>query len=463
MVISHFKKIIFSLFASVVLIFSGFTVFSQTVASSDSSDPFSERSSLEDQLKILEQQIADYDKDITKTSQQKQTLQNQITLLQKQISKLNLQIQQGNVMIKDLGVQMTDTQNSIKKTSAKIDDKSGQLKEIIRTIYQEDQKSGTEILLSGKTLSDFFDNLVALESLNSKNKDLLVEIKSLKVDLVNQENSLDKEKTSLEKVVKVQTLQKQQNETNQKSQQSLLKLTEAQYQQTLKAKQDAVAKASVIRARIFDLIGISNAPNFGQAYDIAKSVSQTTGIRPAFLLAMLTQESNLGKNVGQCYLTNQKTGDGIYIKSGKAAPKTMSPSEVTSFIKIINSLNSERGTAMDPSSTPVSCVMYSNGQPYGWGGAMGPSQFIPSTWMKYSPKVQEITGRVADPWDIADAFLATGLYLKDLGGATNEFSAAMHYFSGASWAKWEEFYGNSVLSIAAQYEDDIAQLNAANQ
>jgi len=176
---------------------------------------------------------------------------------------------------------------------------------------------------------------------------------------------------------------------------------------------------------------------------------------------MLTQESNLGKNVGQCYIKNIKTGEGVYIKTGAAAPKTMNPNQVSYFLDIISAINKGRGLNMDPYKTPVSCVMYSNGQPYGWGGAMGPSQFIPSTWSTYDNKIEAITGKTANPWDISDAFLATGLYLKELGGASNEFNAAMHYFSGANWSTWEEFYGRSVISIADGYEDDIVKLNAA--
>ncbi|MFH1401715.1 MAG: hypothetical protein ABIG40_02020 [Parcubacteria group bacterium] len=452
----RFFRFLFSLIVCLALIAPSFSVFSQ-----NSSDPDQEKASLEEELKALEDQIAEYEQDITKTAQEKNTLKNQISLLKKQIDKLNLQIKQSNVMIKDLGVQIVDTENSVEQTSLKIEDNKNKLSNILRTIYEEDQKSISEILLSGKTLSDFFDNLVALQVLNSEKRDLLKEIKNLKVELEAQKISLDEEKTDLEKVVKIQTIQKQQNETNQKSQQYLLGLTEAQYQQSLKNKADAEKKAAAIRSRIFELIGVSNAPNFGQAYDIAKYVSQITGIRPAFLLAMLTQESNLGKNVGQCYVKNTKTGEGVYIKSGTLAPKTMSPSQIPYFLQIIDSINKGRGLAMDAYQTPVSCVMYNNGQPYGWGGAMGPSQFIPRTWLNYSGQIEASTGKTASPWDIADAFLATGLYLKDLGGEKNEFDAAMHYFSGASWAKWEEFYGRSVLQIASGYEQDIRDLESA--
>jgi peptidoglycan hydrolase CwlO-like protein len=420
-----------------------------------------EKSSLEAELKDLEDQITKYEQDITKTAAEKKTLQNQIALIKKQINKLDLQIKQGNVMIKDLKIQISDTENSIEQTSQKIDDNKEKLSDILRTIYEEDQKSVSEILLSGNALSDFFNNLAALSILNSEKQELLKEIKNLKIELESQKASLDDEKNDLENVVKVQTLQKQQNEANQKTQQKLLSQTEAQYQQSLKDKEAAEKKAAEIRSRIFELIGISDAPNFGQAYEIAKYVSNLTGIRPAFLLAMLTQESNLGKNVGQCYVKNTITGEGIYISTGKKAVKTMNPIQIPSFLGIINGLNSNLNLSMDPYQTPVSCVMYNNGQPYGWGGAMGPSQFIPTTWLKYNDRIKAITAKTANPWNITDAFLATGLYLKDLGGDSNEFKAAMKYFSGSSWSKWEEFYGKSVLSIAEGYTDDIKNLEAA--
>jgi peptidoglycan hydrolase CwlO-like protein len=436
------------------LIFSVLPIPKLFVFSDTASD---EKTALEAELQQLEEQITQYDKDITKTEQEKKTLQNAIYLLKTKINKLNLQIQEGNVMIKDLGVQISDTENSIEQTSVKIEESKEKLSGILQTLYEEDQKSSAEILLGSETLSDFFGNLVALEALNSENQELLKEIKGLKTELEDQKNSLDDEKTTLENTVKVQTLQKQQSEANKKTQEKYLNLTEAEYQQTLAQKKVAEERASEIRARIFELSGVSNAPTFGEAYNIATYVSGVTGIRAAFLLAMLTQESNLGKNVGQCYLQDTKTGSGIYISTGAAAPKTMNPTQIPTFLEITKNLG------MDPFKTQVSCVMYSNGKPYGWGGAMGPSQFIPTTWALYAPKIEAITGKTANPWNITDAFLATGLYLKELGGVTNEFKAAMQYFSGSSWSKWEEFYGKSVLSIAEGYEDDIAQLEASSQ
>ncbi len=118
----------------------------------------------------------------------------------------------------------------------------------------------------------------------------------------------------------------------------------------------------------------------------------------------------------------------------------MSPSrDVPLFLQLIQDINSGKGLVRDPYSTPVSCVIYYNGAPY----------------LGYGAKVMAITGKTADPWDIRDAFLATGLLLKANGAASSEFNAAMKYYCGGSCTKYDRFYGNSVISIANGYEDDI--------
>jgi membrane-bound lytic murein transglycosylase B len=419
------------------------------------------RNLLEKCATFYEQESDKIAEDLTKTEQEKKTLQSAVSTLKKKVQNLEYQINQGNLIIKDLALQIGDTQSSIDKISLQIEESKDQISNILRSINEEDQKSSVEILIEGD-LSDFFNNLVYLQGLNSKLRTLLSSTKDLKSYLEEQKVKMDDEKSKTERAVKVQTLQKQENEYNKKQQEGLLKLTEAQYQQQLQQQQETEKKAASIRARIFDLLGVSKAPTFGEAYEIAKYVSNITGVRPALILAVLTQESNIGKNVGQCYIKDTSSGAGVYVKTGAYAPKTMSPKDITYFLKIISDINQKKGLVRDPFSTPVSCVMYQNGQPYGWGGAMGPGQFIPSTWAKYGygAKVEAVTGKIGDPWDIKDAFLATAIYLKDAGGTSTsgEFRAVMNYFSGASWSKWEEFYGRSVLSIASGYESDINAL-----
>ena len=405
--------------------------------------PQEEKIALEKELKLLEEKIAQYDKDINKTEQGKKTLQNQIYTLRKKVEKLNLQIQQSNVIIKDISLQIKDTEGSIEKTSLKIENSKEKLSNILRLTYEENQKSLAEVLLAEPKLSDFFDNLMALETLNAKNQELLNNIKNLKTDLSNQRESLDGEKDGLEKTVKIQILQKQESEATKKDQEYFLKLTEKQYQQQLKEKKDVEKQAAEIRAKLFRLIGVAKAPTFGEALAVAKNVAGIVNIRPALLLAVISQESAIGRNVGQCALTDPVTGSGKRISTGSPVSKLMKPTrDVQPFLKITAALGK------DPYNTPVSCPLS-----VGYGGAMGPAQFIPSTWNLYYDKLQSVLGRSGDPWAIVDSFTAAGLYLSDLGASAKtsdrEASAASRYYGGSSG------YARGVMMRAACIQNFI--------
>jgi hypothetical protein len=271
--------------------------------------------------------------------------------------------------------------------------------------------------------------------------------------LEGQKQSLDEEKDDLERMTRIQILQREESTNTRKEQEKLLEQTKGKESEYQKLLTESQKKAAEIRARIFELIGVAKAPTFEEAYTIAKYVSGITGVRTAFLLAVLTQESNIGKNVGQCYVTDFNTGAGTDLK-GSPKQRVMNPKTIPDFTNLVSLLG------MTPNKTPVSCwiPLYWRGVPYGWGGAMGPAQFIVSTWNLYKDKISQITGKAASPWDINDAFLGAGLLLKENGALVNEFRAAMRYFSGGTWTRSEEFYGYSVLNIAAQYEKDIAAI-----
>jgi len=418
------------------------------------------RSLLEKCEKYYSEQSAEIAEDIDKTESEKKTLNNKIYSLNRKIKNLNYQISQSNVIIKDLSLQIEDTTGSILTTEEKIRNSEKKLANILREIYAEDQKPIAEVLLVDESLSSFFDNLVALDRLNSKNQDLLQNIKSLKNNLEDQKLALGEEKEDLENIVEIKTVQKQQSSSTKKEQEYYLRMTEIEYQKQLAEQEEVNQKASEIRSRLFQLIGVadSKAPTFEEAYEIAKYVEGVTGVRPAFLLAVLTQESNLGKNVGQCYLQNADTGAGIVIKTGAARSRVMKPTrDVQPFILITKELG------RDPFQTPVSCPMS-----YGWGGAMGPAQFIPKTWIGYRDRLASILGRAADPWGIRDAFLASGLYLSDYGAKkqtyNGEFNAALSYFAGPGWYQskyksvYQRDYGYPIMAITKRYESDIAKI-----
>ncbi|MCX6736765.1 MAG: lytic murein transglycosylase [Candidatus Parcubacteria bacterium] len=136
----------------------------------------------------------------------------------------------------------------------------------------------------------------------------------------------------------------------------------------------------------------------------------------------------------------------------------MRPDSRADFLTITKELG------MDPDTTPISCPL--KGVP-GWGGAMGPGQFMPKTWMGYKDKIAVINGKPsANPWDIRDAFTGTALYLANFGAKSKtyngEWRAAMIYFSGSTNVRFR-FYGDNVMKLASNYEKDIAEIRAAKQ
>ncbi|MFA5643171.1 MAG: lytic murein transglycosylase [Candidatus Paceibacterota bacterium] len=412
------------------------------------------RKILEDCQGYFEAKKAEVEKEVAQTAKEKKTLKTQIGGLDQKIKDMSYQINQSNLAIKDLTFQIDDTKGSIDKTSNDIEEQKRKLGLVLQATFEEDQKSDVEVVLGNNTLSNFYDNLVYLENLSSKSRDLLDQIRTMKNYLEDQKSSLENKTEDLKNTVAVREIQKQENSKTKKDKEYYLGLTEAQYNQQVKEQQNLAKKAAEIKARIFDLAGVADtdAPNFEQAYQMAKTAGNITGVRPAFLLAILTQESNLGKNVGQCYVTNFTTGAGKRA-TGQSIANVMKPTrDVNPFKKICADLDK------DPAKTLVSCPIASVG---GYGGAMGPGQFIPSTWNIYRTRLEAILQRPGNPWNINDAFIATGLYAADSGAKAqtynSEWRAAMIYFAGSVNLKYR-FYGDNVMAIANGYADDIAAI-----
>jgi hypothetical protein len=328
-----------------------------------------------------------------------------------------------------------------------------------------------EIFLGEDTLSDFFGNLVSLELLDSRNKELLIEVKNLNSYLQTQKDSLNQEKGDLEKQVLIQRLQQQESEKTKQQEEHLLNKVrgeKALYEEYLK---QVKVNAQEIRKKIFQLAQIpeAEAPSLEQAYQLARYVEGVTGIRPAFLLGLLQTESRIGQNVGQCNCS--------YCRYPDIDWKTvMSKRHWDSFLLVTKQLN------LDPENVPVSCWV--GGGTVQMGGAMGPAQFMPNTWLNppnpaksYKSRIEAISGVLpANPWKIADAFLASGLYLSDWGADSqqlyDEIGAATAYLCGSSrmtsrciaaggkayiygWTDRSGIYHSGVMDYAAEFQDYI--------
>ena len=408
-----------------------------------------EKSQLQQQLLEIERQIAEQQQQLKQIQGEKNTLQKKINQLKKQQATLNLQIQATNLQLSQIETKLAETQAEIDHNQLQQGQIKEQLKLLITQVYQQQGNySLLYLLLSQQNLSDILTEMQSYSVISDSLHDLLVTGRNLDQQLQENRVILSTHQEDASNLLSIQNLQRGQISGVVTEQNSILQETkgkESNYQASLSNTQK---RANEIRSRLYQLLGVSTQISFGQAVEIATWASGQTGVRASFLLAILTQESNLGKNVGTC----NRPGD----PATKSYKVVMKPTrDIEPFLAVTAELG------MDPEVTPVSCPMKNkDGSFNGWGGAMGPAQFIPSTWMGYKNKVSAITGKLANPWDIRDAFLASAIKLKAGGAGTvaGEWAAAMRYFSGGTNTKYR-FYGDNVVAMANQYQADIDNLN----
>lgn len=441
-----YRKIISILAIAAFLnaVFCPFPLFAQT-----SADKIAQQQQLQQQLQDLQNQINNLQGQLAQTTAQKKTLANKIKQLKNQQAVLNLQIQATNLQVNQLADEISQTETSISQNTGRTENLKSQMAAFIRAINQNDNYPLLYTLVTKQKLSDVYSTYQDYANISKNLSETVDSLKAANDQLARDEIQLSGQQQDAQDLLNIKILQQSELSGKVGEQNTLLQQTkgkESDYQITLN---DTKQRAAAISSQIYELLGISGQITFGDALKIAQWAQGLTGVNSAFLLAILTQESNLGKNVGTCNRLNDPPS-----KSYKVVMKP--DRDIQPFLQITSSLG------MDPNITPVSCAMKDkNGNQVGWGGAMGPAQFIPSTWMGYKDKVAQVTGKtIANPWDIRDAFAAAAIKLKSGGAdgtAQGEWNAAMRYFSGSTNVKYR-FYGDNVMSLTNKYQDDINTL-----
>lgn len=377
------------------------------------------------------------------------SLARDVAILNAKITKAKATIRARNIIIKQLGKDIGEKAKTITSLTAKMGRQQDSLSRLIRKSNALEAYSIAEFALSGKNLSDFFSDLESISSVEEALKDSFFEVRETRAETEVVKDTLSKRQVAERDARKVIEAEQRKIQKNEAAKKELLRLTKNQektYQGILGERQK---RAAQIRSALFALRDTAAIP-FGTAYAYTLEVEKMTGVRPALLLAILTQESNLGENVGQCLMTNFTNGNGVGKNTGRTFKGIMKPTrDIVPFLDLAERLG------FNPRTKPVSCP-----QPGGYGGAMGPSQFIPSTWAGYEKRIAKATGVVTpDPWIPRDAFFATGLYLSDLGayagGYSAEHRAAAKYYAGGAWKTRGQGYATSVMKHAQNIQENM--------
>ena len=435
---------IFTLILAVFFVF-GFVVTDTVFAQLDPALIEARKSALENELKEYEKQVEEYQNLVSEKQKEGESLKRDIEILNTKIASAKLAIKARNISIEKLSLEINQKSKNISSLSLEIENAKLVLGDFLRKINENDNFSPIELAIVYQDVSVFFDEMESLNKMQDSLQESLLRFSNLKSEEEVARNELTEKKNEELELRAIQELQKKKLDVDETEKKNILKITkgvESAYQKVVDLKKKDAAS---IRSQLFLLEGSPDIP-FEKAIELANLAQKHTGIRPAFLLAVITEESNLGRNVGK---GNWK----------QDLSHTRCAKQRTAFVEITSELG------LNPDLMPVSKKVW-----YGYcGGAMGPAQFMPTTWQLYKKGVSKITGNnPPNPWEAEDAFVASALLLRDngakAGNTQSEWKAAMKYLAGSNWNKPAyRFYGDDIMAIAVKYQEQITLLQSFAQ
>ncbi|OHA08677.1 MAG: hypothetical protein A3B37_01910 [Candidatus Sungbacteria bacterium RIFCSPLOWO2_01_FULL_59_16] len=384
------------------------------------------RESLERELAQLESEAAKLDQTIAETQSEAKTLERQVKLFESEIKRRELEIRRLALAIRQAEIDIQLKVASVEELAARIGKNRTILARNVARLYEYDQENMLVVLAKNETLSDFFTALDNVRSLQAQIGELVGELKGTKEQVEREKEELEGFRESQLALKALGEVERRAAQEKRVEKDRLLKVTrgrEAEFQKLLVQKKSDIA---ALKTQLFYLerTGISAA----DALKFAELAARRTGIRTAFLLALLEVETGRQFEGGVISAgTHLGTGNwredmyNCYLNLGR---RSAAEAQKNAFFEITSKLG------LNPDKMPVS-----RRPSYGCGGAMGPAQFIPTTWLLFESKTASLTGhRPPNPWNIEDAFTASAIFLAEAGASSQtragELQAARTYISG---------------------------------
>ncbi len=416
---------------------------------------------LQQKLQQCEAEIEEQKIFLKGKEQQSANLERDLAILDSKMNKIKLEVKARSINIANLDRDIDKKNDKISELSEKISRMRTSVSELIKKTNELESSSLVEVLLSNDGISDFYSDLSSFDSIQGSLHQTFDLIKETKNEEETNKKILENRQEKERSLKSLQEIERRKLEINEKEKNRILLETkgeEKKYKKILADKQRIIIE---IKNRILRITG-GGELRFEEALRLVRVAEQALGIRAALVLAILTQESGedglIGKNLGRCYYNTPRNN-----KSGTVMSDVQKPS----FLYILSQLG------LDPDKTPVSCPITSAG-PY--GGAMGPSQFMPTTWWDinkqtgYRTRIERITGsKFASPFNNLDAFTGTAIYMDDALNVCDdlyrttysiESCAASKYYAGANWRKHMNGYGARVATRAVAFQKDIDVLDS---
>ena len=393
----------------------------------------SNRAALEQALKKCEQQIEMNEQVLSQQSAQRKSTESDILVITTEINKALLRIRQSDIAINELGKEIGNRERDLENLKSQREEHMDALQTLLRRINETEQRGFINFLFSGGTLSDFFSRANEYAELRETVEKSIRNVNALTNRIIASVDELGNEKATQSQLRQQQQAATTQVQYQKKEKERLLEHQVSLEKQTEEKISVYASRVAEINNRLFDLRGSGSIP-FEEALRYAREAQRATGVRPAFLLGLIKNESDLGRNVG--------TGD--YLSD-------MHPTRDQPIFPYIAKLLGEN----NPKSLPVSA-----NPGFGWGGAMGPAQFIPSTWVCYGGLINTKTGTCS----IRDAYIrsstleigSSGSDVKRLQQFLNQHGFTVAKSGPGSPGQETSKYGNRVAAAVKKFQERYA-------
>lgn len=386
------------------------------------------------------------DKQVRTLTKELESLDSEITSSQRNLDSTNQDIEAVQSELGETRAYITTLEQTIAAQKQLI-------KEYISSLYTQKDVSLFEVMLSQDQLSDLVGSVQKTGVMQDSIGESITLIEAKEKEIVAEKKHLFDKEEELIALRQSQEQQKNLLEQTQADKETLLAQTkgdQSEYEALLK--QSFATKQNLLNS-IRVLGGADGRPgaiSLEEAYAIAVRNAARFGnkIRPEYMVGILKIESGLGANVGRSFYKDALSG--CAAREGNDSPnnrKRVYAAEEAAFEKITSSLGL-------PLTQPVSGCPYPKYR--GTGGAMGPAQFMPNTWLGYEARLRELKGGPVSPWDIEDAMLAMALKLLGkneqsiAGNEELERRAALCYLGGCNGNMW---YADRVLNEAERIKE----------
>ena len=389
------------------------------------------------QVNNKQSELKEIDNKINNLSQKHESASNEAELAVEQLGYISnkldtaqLQYDQTLLSVIVVGEDIKAYGKEIDKLRSDIIDTRQQLREVMRTLYQQEQSSFLDVLLGSVNLGTLMNERRTYRSLQQKALEHVNKLKEREENVTKYIFELSQQEDQLQQLKELQAYQQADLTAQKTVKKDFLSLKQSEQSQYAREITEAKQARAEIEKQIFSLNNVGIELELNDAFTAARFAGSLTGVRPALLLGIVKIETNVGETLG----------------SGKF-PDDMHPASRDAFLRLTQTLQ------LDPYNTPISRRPSSY---KGWGGAIGPGQFLPDTWERLVPRISSLMHKpTPNPFELTDALVAISIMMADRGATqpAKEVEAISRYLAGPNW-QYHLWYSARVLAVAAEYEKE---------